>query len=110
MPRKASFDSALVPISLRPADIEHLLDHYFRYKHADDHEAIMAAALAYADHSRMCGMLALGVYRVVAPFVRPFQQVTSGDLGVVLHVGDDGCTEMQRRFTVSTVALREVSA
>lgn len=106
-----TFDSAKVKVRLRPCDVEMLMDGYFgTYSHAD-YDQITDLALAYADHSRVCALLASGWREVVRTFASVFGQVTDIHPSDSMWLDEDRATanaELERRFTQSTNAFEWV--
>lgn len=102
------FDSAKVEIQLRPSDVERLMDGYFGTFSDATPAQITELALAYADHSRVCALLADGWTRLAWPIFVASLLVTDIEPEDCLHFGDAPIIELERRFAVATTALEHV--
>jgi hypothetical protein len=102
------FDSAKVDLKLSPREVEKLIDTYFGTFSDATPAEITDLVLAYADHSRVCALLARGFDAVIAPFLDTFMVSTITSPGDFFWLDDGVARELQRRLEYSVTSLAAI--
>lgn len=100
-----TFDSGRIVIELPPSEIEGLFDDYCSHRGRLSRTEAVQVVLAYADHTRVCGMLARLVGQIARAWQPVFAQVTRCEVDDLASYACAPLPELVRRFDLVNATL-----
>lgn len=100
-----TFDSSRVVIELPPSEIEELFNDYCNHRGRLDRAGALPVVLAYADHTRVCGLIASVLGRIARAWHPMFAQVTRCEVDDLDSYACDPLPELVRRLDTVNATL-----